>query len=90
MLSTLTECHPDGVTLKPVWHHSRYGNIFMTSLVKKNGRQCMSCFTIFSMTLQIEILSTGTSDFLEEMIILKSFNSMFHMDVTRERISLDI
>ena len=33
----------------------------------------------FLMTLQNEILSTVTSDFLKQKIILKSFNSLFNM-----------
>ena len=32
----------------------------------------------FLMTLQTENLSTETSDFLQQMIILKSFNSVFY------------
>ena len=36
----------------------------------------MPCSIIFSMTLQIEILSIVTSDFLKQMIFLKSFNSV--------------
>ena len=41
----------------------------MTSLVKEHGRLCMPCAAKFSMTLQTKILSTVTSDFLEQMII---------------------
>ena len=37
----------------------------------------MPCSINFSATLQTEILSTVTSDFLKQMIILKSFNSVF-------------
>ena len=33
----------------------------------------MSCSAKFSMTLQTEILSTETSDFLNQIIFLKSF-----------------
>ena len=47
----------------------------MTSLVQKHGRQCMPCSTKFSVTLQTEILSIETSDFLTQIIFLKSFNS---------------
>ena len=36
----------------------------------------MPCSINFSVTLQTEILSTVTSDFLKQMIILKSFNSV--------------
>ena len=49
----------------------------MTSFVLEHGRQCMPCSVSFSMTLQMEILSTGTSDFLKQMIILKSLYSVF-------------
>ena len=35
--------------------------------------------SVFSVTLQIEIFITVTSDFLKRMIILKSFNSMLHV-----------
>ena len=38
---------------------------------------CMPCSITFSMTLQAEILSTVFSDFLKQMNILKSFNSVF-------------
>ena len=37
----------------------------------------MPCSISFSMTLQSEILSAATSDFLILMIILNSFNFMF-------------
>ena len=37
----------------------------------------MPCLVKFSMTLQTEILSTETSDFLKQIIFLKSFNSVF-------------
>ena len=37
----------------------------------------MMCSIIFSMILQTEILSRVTSDFLKQMIILKSFISVF-------------
>ena len=45
-------------------------------LYKEHGRQCMPCSINFSVTLQTEILFTVTSDFLKQMIILKSFNSV--------------
>ena len=35
----------------------------------------------FSMTLQTEILLTVTSDFPKQMIILKSFNSVFYINM---------
>ena len=38
----------------------------------------MPCSINFSEILQTEILSTGTSDFLKQMIIFKSFNSMLN------------
>ena len=34
----------------------------------------------FSMTLQTDILSTETSDFLIEIIFLKKFNSLLQME----------
>ena len=48
----------------------------MTSFVLEHGRHLMSCSISFSMTLQTEILSTETSDFFKQMIILKSFTSV--------------
>ena len=39
----------------------------------------MSCAAKFSVTLQTEILSTETSDFLKQIIFLKSFNSVLVM-----------
>ena len=56
--------------------HSCYDNIFMTPLVYEHGRQCMPSSAKFSMPLQTEILSTETSDFLKQRIIIKSFNSV--------------
>ena len=47
----------------------------MTSLVSEHGRKA----PLFSMALQTEILSILTSDFLKQMIILKSFNSVLKM-----------
>ena len=38
----------------------------MMSLVQERGRQCMFCPMKFSVTLQTEILSTETSDFLKQ------------------------
>ena len=51
----------------------------MMSLVQEHIRQCMPCSINISMTLQTEILSIVTSDYLKQMhmIILKTFNSMF-------------
>ena len=43
----------------------------------------MPCSINFSMTLQTEILSTIFSDFLKQMIILESFNSML-LDIWTE------
>ena len=40
----------------------------------------MACSINFSMTFQTEILSTATSDFLKQMTIFKSFNSIFKVD----------
>ena len=49
----------------------------MTSLVLEHGIQGMPCFANFSMTLQIQIPSTESLDFLKQIIILRSFSSMF-------------
>ena len=38
----------------------------------------MPCATTFSVTLQAEVLSTVTSDFLKQVIFLKSFNSVLY------------
>ena len=54
-------------------------NIFMMSLVKEHGRQCMPCSTQFSVTLQTENLLTEISDFLKQIIFLRSFNSVLDM-----------
>ena len=42
-----------------------------------HGGQCMPCSIKFSLTSQTEILSTETADFLEQIVFLKSFNSVF-------------
>ena len=47
------------------------------SLVSEHGKQCMPCSTKFSVTFQTEILATETSDFLKQIIVLKSFDSLF-------------
>ena len=39
----------------------------LTSLVLEHGIQCMSCSANFLRTLQTEILSTETSDFLKQI-----------------------
>ena len=48
----------------------------------EHGRQCLPCYTNFSMTLQTEILSTTkTLDFLKQITTLKSlksFNSVLY------------
>ena len=44
----------------------------------------MPCSINFSLTLQTEILSTITSDFVKQMIILKSFNSVFCVNQVRQ------
>ena len=36
----------------------------------------MPCYIHFSLTLQTEILSTETLDFVKQIVILKSFNSV--------------
>ena len=77
----MTEWHPNDVTLKSTRPHSCYDNKSMTSLVqvKECGRQCMPCSINFPVTLQTEIISTVTSDFLKQMIIRKSFNSVLYL-----------
>ena len=54
----------------------------MMSLVYEHGKQCMPFFAKFSMILQTEILSTESSDFLKQIIFLKSFNSVSYLDVS--------
>ena len=49
---------------------------YLISLVQEHARQCMPWSAKFSMTLQTKILSSQTSDFLEQIIFLKSFNSV--------------
>ena len=51
----------------------------MMSLLLEHGKQCMPCSTNISVTLQAEILSTETSDFLKQIIILKSFSFFFYL-----------
>ena len=41
----------------------------------------MLCSINFSMTLKTEMLSTVTSDFLKQMLILKSFKSAFSLAI---------
>ena len=55
----------------------------MTSLVQEHGRQYMPCSAKFSMTLQTEILSTETSDFLKQKVFLKSFNSVLYLSTVQ-------
>ena len=47
-----------------------YGNKYMTSLVQEHGKQCMPYSANFPVTLQTEVLSTETSDFLKQIIVL--------------------
>ena len=42
----------------------------------------MPCSIKFSMTLQTEILSTDSSDFLKQIISIKSFNLVLQTDGT--------
>ena len=49
----------------------------MMSFVQEQDRQCMPCSINFPLTF--EILSTVTSDFLKQIIILQRFNSVFHL-----------
>ena len=53
------------------------------SLASKHGIQFMSCSANFSMTLQTEILSTQTSDFLKTNNFLKPLNSVLHYNHTK-------
>ena len=55
--------------------------VAIMSLVLDHGRQCKPCSTNFSMTLQAELLSTDTSDFLKQIIFRKSFNSIFEAKI---------
>ena len=48
----------------------------MYDIIGTGAWQNMPCSISFSMTLQTEIFSTITSDFLKQMIILKSFISV--------------
>ena len=51
----------------------------MMSFVQEHGRQCMPCSTNFSVTLEtvfVFFFPTETSDFLKQIIFLKSFNPM--------------
>ena len=49
------------------------------SLIYEHVTQSMPCSTILSMTIQNIILAAVTSDFLKQMSILKSFNSVFQL-----------
>ena len=42
----------------------------------------MPCSANFLMTLQTEILSTETSDFLKEIFFLKSVNSVLYVSIS--------
>ena len=90
VLSTFEEWHPDDVTLKSVRRLNCNGNIFMTSLVQEQGRQCIPCSAKFSMTLQTEVLSTETSDFLTQIIFLKSFDSVLLVSYTCNKTVMEI
>ena len=68
--------HPDGVTLKSVCRHSFNGIRSMTLLVYEHGRQYAMPNKLFS-DITSEILSSETSDFLKQIIFLKSFYSLF-------------
>ena len=52
----------------------------MASLVSEHGIQCMLCAAKFLMTLQTDILLTETSDFLKQIIILKSVISLVQLN----------
>ena len=53
----------------------------MASFVYEHGRQGMPSSINFSMTLKTETLSTEFSNFLKQIIFIKSFNSVFHMEM---------
>ena len=48
----------------------------MTSLVSEQGRQCMACSIICSMTLQTQILQQELQILSYKIIFHKSFNSV--------------
>ena len=50
----------------------------------------MPCSAKFSMTLNTDILSTETSDFLKKIIFLKSFNSVLFMVGTILKIEISL
>ena len=56
--------------------HNCYVNIFMTSLDRSMADSVCHAQSFFSVTLQTEILSTETLDFLKRIIFLISFNSL--------------
>ena len=60
---------------------SCYGNIYLTSLILEHGKQCLLCSASCSVIFQTKILSTETWDFLKQITVVKSFNSMFHVHV---------
>ena len=60
----------------------------MTTLVSDQGIQSTPCPANFSIVFQTEILSKQTSDFLKQIIILKSLHSFLftsHLHVARLR-----
>ena len=62
----------------------------MKSLIKEHGRQCMPCSAKFSITLQTEILSREASVSplsVNQIIFLKSFNSMWEANTNLENVS---
>ena len=61
----------------------------MKSLIPEHDKQCTLHSNNFSMTLQTEILPIETSDFLNQLIILKSFNSVLNI-LLKSRSSLTL
>ena len=51
----------------------------LMSCVLELDKQCLTCPANFSMTLQTEILSKESSDFLKQRISIKSFYSVLYV-----------
>ena len=71
----LVACHHD-ILITSLWNQYDVTAAMVTSLEQKRARPCMPCPINFSLTLQTEIFSTVTSDFLKQMIVLKLFSSV--------------
>ena len=72
-LSTLTKCYL-GATLRHQYDIIVVKVTFMTSFGIGAWQTVNAMLLNFLMILQTEILSTETSDFLKQIIFLKSFN----------------